>query len=140
MQKGVRGSVRSLAGRGVWLVAAMLVVAGAAFGQNPNTPPPSGFPVGPRAQVLSFTADSTSIQPGQSVTLTWAAVNADRITIDPGIGIVMTRGSHTVTPTRTTTYTISAIGRGGADKKSLTVTVAGTTAAPETQQASEESQ
>jgi plastocyanin len=140
MQKGVRGSVRSWAGAGVWLVAAVLAVAAAALGQNPGTPPPSGFPVGPRAQVLTFTADSTSIQPGQSVTLTWAAVNADRITIDPGIGIVTTRGSQTVTPTRTTTYTISAIGRGGADKKSLTVTVAGTTAAPETQQPSEESQ
>jgi hypothetical protein len=109
---------------------ASLAVPMAAIAQNPSTPPPSGFPLGPPARILTFTAKPDSIQPGQSVTLTWAVVNADRITVDQGIGVVATRGSEEVTPAVTTTYTLRAIGRGGADQQSITVTVAGTTAAP----------
>jgi hypothetical protein len=98
--------------------------------QNPNVPPPVGFPLGPPAKIVTFRADPNSIQSGQSATLTWAVVNADRITIDRGVGVVATRGSTKVTPVVTTSYTLRAIGRGGADQQSLTVTVAGTTAAP----------
>ena len=81
---------------------------------------------------MSFTASSTSIQPGQSVTLEWVVVNADRITLNGGIGIVAARDSRTVTPAVTTTYTLSAAGYAGAgsDTRSVTVTVVGTTAAP----------
>jgi hypothetical protein len=89
-----------------------------------------GFPVGPPAKILTFSADSTSIQPGQSITLSWAVVNADRITLDQGSGIVATRGSKKVSPAVTTTYTLAARGRGGNDKQTVTITVAGTTAAP----------
>jgi hypothetical protein len=94
--------------------------------------PRDGFPVGPRAQILSFTASSASIQAGQSVTLKWAVVNADRIILDRGIGIVTARGSRKVMPSVTTTYTLIALGFGGPGKetRSVTVTVAGTTPAP----------
>jgi len=109
---------------------ACLVVPLAALAQNPSTPPPVGFPLGPPAKILTFTAEPNSIQPGQSVTLTWAVVNADRITVDQGVGVVATRGTEKVTPAVTTTYTLRAVGRGGADQHSLTVTVAGTNAAP----------
>jgi hypothetical protein len=59
-------------------------------------------------------------------------VNADRITLDQGIGIVAARGSRTVTPSATTTYTLTVLGYGstGNDTRSVTVTVAGTTPAP----------
>lgn len=103
-----------------------------ALAQNPSTPPPVGFPLGPPAKILTFTAEPNSIQPGESVALTWAVVNADRITVDQGVGVVPTRGTQKVSPAVTTTYTLRAIGRGGADQQSLTVTVAGTTAAPTT--------
>ncbi len=86
-----------------------------------------GFPIGPPAEILSFTADKTSIQPGQSVTLSWVVVNGDRMVLDHGIGIVPTRGSRTVSPSATITYTLIATGRAGKDTKTVTITVPGTT-------------
>jgi hypothetical protein len=122
MQRCVKGSVRSVTG----VIVALLAFSAASSAQAPQGQPPAGFPLGPPAKILSFTAEPSSIQPGQSVTLKWAVVNADRIALDQGIGIVATRDSRTVTPSATTVYTLSAVGRGGADKQSLTVTVAGT--------------
>lgn len=146
MQKRLFGSVCSATRALLFSAVATLALSPGTFAQNPPPPlpsgfplgtpaqnpqgqPPAGFPLGPPAKILSFTAEPDSIQPGQSVTLTWVVVNADRITVDQGIGIVATRDSRTVSPTVTTTYTLSAVGRGGADKQSLTVTVAGTTPA-----------
>jgi PKD repeat protein len=93
----------------------------------PRTLPRDGFPVGPPAKVLSFTASAMSIQAGQPVTIMWEVVNADRIELDQGIGIVATRDSRTVTPNRTTTYTLLARGANGtgSDTRTLTVTVSG---------------
>jgi hypothetical protein len=121
------------------IALAVAVASGAPAQQVPGQQAPTqrplprdGFPTGPTARILSFTASPNSIQPGQSVTLEWAVVNADRITLDQGIGIVATRDSRTVTPSATTTYTLTALGyRGtGNDTRSVTVTVAGTTPAP----------
>ena len=122
-------------------VAALLMFAASAFSsatlaQNPSSPAPSGFPAGPPAKILSFTAEPESIQPGQSVKLTWVVVNADRIEVEPGIGVVATRASQSVTPATSTVYVLKAIGRGGADRRTLTVTVAGT--APPSEPASTE--
>ena len=91
-----------------------------------------GFPAGPKAQILKFTATPSSVQPGQSVTLEWVVVNADRIALDQGIGIVATRDGRTVTPNATTTYTLTARGYAGTggETKSVTVTVTGSTVAP----------
>jgi hypothetical protein len=93
----------------------------------PRVTAPSGFPLGPPARIDSFTAEPSTIQPGQSVTLRWAVVNADDTSIDNGVGVVPARGSRIVTPKVTTTYTFVASGRGGSDKRSVTVTVPGTT-------------
>jgi hypothetical protein len=105
------------------------VTVSAALAQQSTSQAPTHGPV---PQIMSFTASATSIQPGQSVTLEWAVINADRITLDQGIGIVATRDSRTVTPAVTTTYTLTAKGLGGAtaDTRQITITVAGTTAAP----------
>jgi hypothetical protein len=96
--------------------------------QQPARLPRDGFPVGPAAKILSFTAEPGSIQPGQSVTLKWVVVNADRITLDHDIGIVIARASKTVSPSQTTTYTLTGFGYGtaGNSTQSVTVTVAGT--------------
>jgi hypothetical protein len=115
---------------------ALAVMASAAPGPQAsaqNRLPRDGFPTGPTAKILNFTAKPASIQPGQSVTLEWAVVNADRVTLDQGLGIVAARGRRTVTPNATTTYTLTALGYAGAgtDTQMVTVTVAGTTAAPE---------
>ncbi|HTA52476.1 MAG TPA: hypothetical protein VK757_06790 [Candidatus Acidoferrum sp.] len=103
----------------------------------PKPLPRDGFPLGPSAKVLSFTASATSIKAGEPVTLTWEVVNADRIELDQGVGIVATRDSRNVTPSATTTYTLLARGANGtgSDTRTVTVTVTGTApaaaAAPE---------
>jgi PKD repeat protein len=103
----------------------------------PKPLPRDGFPLGPSAKVLSFTASATSIKAGEPVTLTWEVVNADRIELDQGIGIVATRDSRNVTPSATPTYTLLARGANGtgSDTRTVTVTVTGTApaaaAAPE---------
>src|SRR5574339_232478 len=98
--------------------------AGAAAGQ---TPAQGGrgqrAPITPR--ILSFQAQPASIKPGESFLLSWAT-EAGTGTIDNGIGAVPTRGTIKVTPKATTTYTLTL--GGGAVTRSLTVTVAGTTA------------
>jgi hypothetical protein len=81
----------------------------------------------PPARITSFKADPDSIQPGQTVTLIWAVENPQGTTIDPGIGVVVPRGSRRVTPAATTTYTLSTKGPNGVVTKEVTVTVAGTT-------------
>jgi len=116
-------------------VVLVIVLAWGAAGQQTSAQQPrprDGFPVGPKAQILTFTATPSSIQPGQSVKLEWTVINADRIMLDPGIGIVATRDSRTVTPSATATYTLTALGYGGTgnETRSVTVTVEGTTASP----------
>jgi PKD repeat protein len=115
------------------IALAMTLTLGAAAQQAPAPKPlpRDGFPVGPSAKILSFTVSATSIQAGQSVTLQWAVLNADRIELDQGIGIVATRDSRTVTPSATTTYTLLARGANGtgSDTRTVTVTVAGSSAA-----------
>jgi hypothetical protein len=113
----------------VSIVLAMALALGTAA-QQPRSR--DGFPAGPTARILSFTASTSSIRPGQSATLEWTVINADRITLDQGIGIVATRDSRTVTPSATTTYTLTALGYGGTgnDTRSVTVIVEGTNPAP----------
>lgn len=114
-------------------MVAILALAAFAQQQPAARPLPNdGFPAGPRAQVLTFTASSTTVKPGEGVTLQWVVVNADRIELNRGIGIVDARGSRVVHPHVTTTYTVAALGYGntGNDQKSVTITVPGTTPAP----------
>jgi hypothetical protein len=110
--------------------AAQQAPPGQAPTPEPGRPVVGGFPMGPPGKVLEFTADPSSIQPGQMTTLHWHAVNADDTYLDNCLGIVATLGSREVSPKQTTTYTFTARGRAGADTKSITVTVAGTTPAP----------
>jgi hypothetical protein len=120
------------------MALAAALVLGVSAQQAPKSAPPQrpltrdGFPIGPSAHIDSFTASPGAIQPGQSVTLEWSAVNADRITLDPGVGIVAARDSRMVTPRVTTTYILRVFGYGDklADTQSVSVVVAGTTPAP----------
>jgi hypothetical protein len=72
---------------------------------------------------VSATADPANIQPGQSSTLTWSTTNAVSCVIEPGIGPVDLSGSITVTPTETTTYTMTAANPSGETTAAVTVTV-----------------
>ena len=80
------------------------------------------------ARIVSFTAQPVSLRPGQSFTLVWHTENPSGVTIDPEPGRVTPRGSRQLTPSATTTYTLTV--RGPNNQlltKAVTVTVAGTT-------------
>jgi hypothetical protein len=95
-----------------------------------QAPPPANFPgrppPGPPVDILSLTAEPTTIDPGESTNLRWEVLNAYSLSIEPGLGVVATRGAQRVSPGATTTYTLTATGTGGSTTRAVTVTVRGT--------------
>ncbi len=93
----------------------------------PPAPPPAPVtqPAPPPAKVsiLSFTAEPSTIEKGQSSTLRWSVSNATDMQLDQGLGAVQSQGSRSVFPSSTTTYTLIANGPGGSDTKTVTVSV-----------------
>lgn len=81
----------------------------------------------PPPVINSFTADPSYIQPGQTVVLTWTVSDVlernVNVTISPGIGSVPSSGSFNVSPSYTTTYTLTATNIDGSVSASTTVTV-----------------
>ena len=76
-----------------------------------------------RAQVLVFIADPKRIELGQSSTLSWKVINAETVTIS-GIGTVALSGSAPVSPSVTTTYTLTAHSSVNDETATATVEVA----------------
>jgi hypothetical protein len=62
-----------------------------------------GLPV-----INSFTAAPGNIQAGQSTILNWDVFNADTVKIDPAVSTTEPSGSFRVSPSSTTTYTLTA--------------------------------
>lgn len=84
-------------------------------GGDGNTPPP--------APVCTLDANPTSILNGENSTLTWTTNNVHTVSINQGIGTVVEDGNRNVSPTQTTTYTLTATGDGGTVTCEDTVTV-----------------
>jgi hypothetical protein len=78
----------------------------------------------PAPRILVCTAAPMTIKQGQSTTLFFESLNADNVTISPGVGPVGNRGSVVVTPAASTTYTITATNGVGQDTCNVGVTVA----------------
>jgi uncharacterized cupredoxin-like copper-binding protein len=74
-------------------------------------------------QITQFYANPANITNGSSTTLIWVTSNATSVSISGGVGNVATSGSTTVSPTATTTYTLTATGASGTVTQSTTVTV-----------------
>jgi hypothetical protein len=80
------------------------------------------LPQGAAPTINSLGASPASIAAGSTVTLTWSASNAGYFVISPGVGAV--RGTTaTVSPTQTTTYTLSATNQYGQTTSTTTVSV-----------------
>ncbi|HEY9181878.1 MAG TPA: hypothetical protein VIQ99_01685, partial [Gammaproteobacteria bacterium] len=113
---------------GLSLLSILATGAATSFAQ---APPPAGFPgtppPSPPAVIREFAAESATVERGASTTLRWEALNAYSLTLEPGIGVVATRGARRVSPAATTTYTLTAMGPGGGTTRRVTVTVPGTT-------------
>ncbi|HET9804150.1 MAG TPA: peptidoglycan-associated lipoprotein Pal [Candidatus Acidoferrum sp.] len=88
-------------------------------------PPKTPEPVQPPARpTVTLQANPTSINKGDATTLSWSSTNATQLTISPEVGAVAPEGSTKVTPSDSTTYTITAGGPGGSADASVRVTVA----------------
>jgi len=86
----------------------------------PAPPPPPPPP--PPAPTASLSANPSTIEKGQSASLTWQTANATDITID-AIGTVQASGSQQVSPPDSTTYTLTVKGPGGTQTASARITV-----------------
>jgi peptidoglycan-associated lipoprotein len=71
----------------------------------------------------SLSADKTSINPGESVRLSWTTTDAVNVSIAPEIGAVTAQGSTSVTPGASNTYTLTASGPGGNADSSVRISV-----------------
>ncbi len=73
--------------------------------------------------IQTFGASPSAISAGQSATLSWTTSDATAVSIDNGIGSQSVSGSVTVSPARTTIYTLTATGPGGSVTAHTTITV-----------------
>ena len=93
-----------------------LIVLGAFAGgcqKKVATTPPAPPPAPAAQPTVTLNASPTSVNAGQTVTLSWSSTNATDLDIEPGVGKVAPQGSTPVNPTTSTTYTITATGAGG---------------------------
>jgi len=93
------------------LVALIAVVGGCK--KKVAATPPAAPPAPALQPTVTLNASPTSVNPGQTVTLSWSSTNATDLEIGPGVGKVAPQGSTPVNPTESTTYTITATGAGG---------------------------
>jgi peptidoglycan-associated lipoprotein len=106
----------------LFLIAALstLLVLGAC--KKKAAPPPPPPPPPPPSPTASIAVSPTSIQSGQSASLTWQTSNATDVSID-GIGAVQPNGSQSVNPTDSITYHLVAKGAGGTQEATARLTV-----------------
>lgn len=81
----------------------------------------------PAPSISYFTAVPASISAGSSTTLYWSITGATTTTINQGVGDVSLVTFKSVTPSATTTYTLTAKNAGGSTTAQVTVTVGGGT-------------
>ena len=96
-----------------------------AYGGAGATPATASIAFNPDPSIEAFTASAVCAVSGGAVTLSWETRNALSLSIDNGVGAVkpVAAGSVTARPTKTTTYTLSAMGAGGTAAARATATV-----------------
>jgi hypothetical protein len=78
--------------------------------------------------ICSFSADTTTVNPGGAANLSWLIANTATAMIDNGVGDVAPIttngiGSASVSPTQNTTYTLDSTAGGNSDSQTVTVNV-----------------
>ena len=108
----------------VILCLMLLMLAGGCKKKAPVAPPPPPPPPPPAsAPTATLSASPSTIERGQSSTLSWTTTGATSVSIDQGIGDVSTSGSRSVSPSSSTTYTLTAKGEGGTTPATARITV-----------------
>jgi peptidoglycan-associated lipoprotein len=100
-------------------LSALLVLGACKKKAAPPPPPP---PPPPPAPTASISVNPSSIQAGQSASLSWQTSNATDVSID-GVGAVQPNGSQSVSPSDSTTYHLTAKGSGGTQEATARLTV-----------------
>ena len=85
----------------IQIAAILIILGGALMTLNLYTSP---FPV-----IESFDAKPVAISPGEATILSWSVVGATTIEIDQSVGSVVSKGATKVSPSGTTTYTLTAV-------------------------------
>jgi hypothetical protein len=86
----------------------------------------------PPAPQGSLAASPDRIAPGARAKLSWSAANAARASIDNGLGaVVLPSGSREVSPSATTTYTLTLVGADGRTVRYRTIVQVGGAASPQ---------
>src|SRR5436190_6532580 len=107
-----------------WFQVALVTLSCLATAGGSQATPPAPTPP-PSPAIGGFSANVTTVKPGETVTLSWTGIaNATNCAIDNGVGSVScSDGSAVAHPASTTTYTFAATGAGGAASRTATVTV-----------------
>jgi peptidoglycan-associated lipoprotein len=95
--------------------------SGGTGGQTNNGP---GTPNAPGSPTATLTVDPPSIEIGQTAYLSWTTTNATDVSITNGIGTVAATGRQAVSPTESTTYTLTANGPNGSTTAVARLTIA----------------
>ena len=82
----------------------------------------ANVPTGPSPTITSFTASSTSVTAGTTVSLSWQVSGASYVIVSPEVGATRAT-SATVSPTASTTYTLYATNAFGQTTSSVSITV-----------------
>jgi peptidoglycan-associated lipoprotein len=107
------------------VVSSVVLLAIAGCSKKPTLPPPvATTPPPPAAKpTASITADKSTINPGESARLSWTTTNAQNVSIAPEVGAVTAQGNTAVTPSTSTTYTLTASGPGGSTDATVRISV-----------------
>ena len=103
----------------ICLAALLVFNAGGCCKKKVAPPPPPPPPPVPTANI---SISPSSIQQGESATLTWSSTNAQSASI-AGLGTVEPSGTKAVSPGATTSYSLKVTGPGGSAEASTTLTV-----------------
>jgi len=101
----------------------VVILAASCHKKKVVPPPPPPPPAAAAKTTVNLTAVPSTIESGQSVTLSWTSENATSLDLQPGVGNVQSSGSTSVSPTESTTYTLTATGPGGTATSTARVTV-----------------
>ena len=118
-----------LASRSLYRAGLLASFAIAAFTLGCHHPPPkapeqpAAPPPAPARPTVTLQATPSSINKGESATLSWNSTDATQLSIAPEVGAVTAQGSTKVTPSDSTTYTITASGPGGSASATASVSV-----------------
>lgn len=77
----------------------------------------------PAPTIATFSTSATTIISGQSATLSWSTTNATSLRLDPGNIDVSGTTTRVVSPTASTTYTLTATNMTGSVNRTVAITV-----------------